>query len=564
MSITCGVCIAQQKNAAVVVVGRVLNEEDSVLIRENFFSGLKAKTSNRISESEGYFKQIVQTDPANHAALYELATLYHSQDEDAVAEKYARDAVTVNSGNKWYWLLLADIYKKHRNYDQLSLIYTDLIRLEPDNDNYYFDKASSLVLANKTKEAEMIYSSIEEKFGGSTELSNARQRAYQQGGDSEKAVLEIDKLIGANPGEATNYLNQSDLYIKSGRRDKALEILLKAKSKGIRNPFISLGIADIYKDWGKNEEATAELETAFASPELHVNAKIGIILSLFQKFEDAAVREQALKLSKLVTESHPAEAKAFSLYGDVLFQVQKLNDAKQAYKKSLELNSQIYQVWEQLIKINISARDYASAITDGEEALSLFPNQAPLYFYTAIAYAQSGKHPKAISYFNTAIDFEPEDKNFQTQIYSSLGDSYNALKKYSESDDSYNKALVLNPDNTYVLNNYAYYLSLRGNNLRKAEEMSARSNKLQPGNSSFEDTYAWVLFKQKKYADARIWIEKAISNNKNSGVLAEHYGDILYHLGEKDLALQQWKSAREKGASSDVLNKKINEKKYSE
>ena len=556
--------MAQQKNTAVVVVGRVLNEEDSLLIRENFFSGLKAKISNRISESEGYFKQIVESDPANHAALYELATLYHSQDEDAVAEKYARDAVTVNSRNKWYWLLLADIYKKHRNYDQLTLVYTDLIRLEPDNDNYYFEKASSLILANKPKEAEMIYTSIEEKFGGSSELSNARQRVYRQGGDSEKAVAEINKLILENPADATNYLNQSDLYLKSGKPDKALEVLLKAKSKGIRNPFINLGIADIYRDSGKNEEATAELKAAFASPELHVNAKIGIVLSLFQKFEDAAVREQALELSKLVTDSHPTEAKAFSLYGDVLFQLQKWNAAKVAYKKSLELNNQVYQVWEQLVKIDISGKDYASAITEGEEALSLFPNQAGLYFYTAIGYAQSGKHQNAVDYLNTAIGFDPENKNFQAQIYSSLGDSYNALKKYPESDNSYNKALALNPDNTYVLNNYAYYLSLRGNDLRKAEEMSARSNKLQPGNSSFEDTYAWVLFKQKKYSDARIWIEKAISNNKNSGVLAEHYGDILYHLGERDLALQQWKAAKEKGISSGVLNKKINEKKYSE
>ena len=151
-----------------------------------------------------------------------------------------------------------------------------------------------------------------------------------------------------------------------------------------------------------------------------------------------------------------------------------------------------------------------------------------------------------------------------TQIYSGLGDSYNALKRFKESDEAYNKALEINPDNSYTLNNYAYYLSLRGANLEKAEEMSKRSIQLDLNNPSSEDTYAWILFKLKRYKDARTWIEKAISHSDKSAVQMEHYGDILFLLGEKGKAFQQWQKARTTGGGSDKLELKINEKRYIE
>ncbi len=562
LSFVSGIAVAQQNNAAVIVVGRVLNAEDSVQVKEKFFNGLKAKLANKSVDSEGYFKEVIGIDPSNHAALYELACIYHLREEESTAEKYARDAVTVNSQNKWYWLLLADIYKSNKNLGQLALVYSDLINLEPDNEEYYFDKANVYFLSNKIKEAETVYSDIEKRFGTSAELINARQRIYQKQGNPNKAASEIEKLIVSSPSDVRNYLNLASVYEKSGHLDKALVVLQNTKSLGISNAFVNLAIADIYNNLGKKDDAIAELRTAFADPSLAVDAKVGIVLSFFTKFKDPSARADAAELAKIITEVHPTEAKSYSVYGDVLYQDGKLSEARQTYKKAIELNNQAYLVWEQVLRIDISTGDFQSAIKDGEDGISIFPAQAPLYFYTAIAYAQSGKHDKAIVHLQEAANLEVEDKNFLSQIYSSLGDSYNGLKKYKESDDAYNKALELNPDNTYVLNNYAYYLSLRGENLEKAAQMSAKSVSLQPGNASFEDTYAWVLFKQKKYAEAKTWIEKAIQKNNSSGVLAEHYGDILYFMGLKSEALEQWLRARETGVKSLILEKKINEKKF--
>jgi tetratricopeptide (TPR) repeat protein len=236
--------------------------------------------------------------------------------------------------------------------------------------------------------------------------------------------------------------------------------------------------------------------------------------------------------------------------------------AQESYKRALKINDQVYQIWEQLLRIQVSRGEFEQAITDGEHALSIFPNQAVLYLYTGIGYAQTQKHEKAIAYLKSALDLETEDKDIIVQIHSTMGDSYNALKQFKLSDQSYTKALELDPRNSYVLNNYAYYLSLREENLVEAEKMSRRSNELDPDNSSSEDTYAWILFKLKKYEEARIWIERALQHNSKSAVQLDHYGDILYLLGEKGKAVEQWRVAKEMGLRSETLDKKIDEKKY--
>lgn len=42
-----------------------------------------------------------------------------------------------------------------------------------------------------------------------------------------------------------------------------------------------------------------------------------------------------------------------------------------------------------------------------------------------------------------------------------------------------------------------------------------------------------------------------------SGTIVEHYGDVLFQLGEREKAVEQWKKAKIMGETSDLLEKKI-------
>ena len=89
-------------------------------------------------------------------------------------------------------------------------------------------------------------------------------------------------------------------------------------------------------------------------------------------------------------------------------------------------------------------------------------------------------------------------------------------------------------------------------------EMSERLVLKHPDNATYLDTYAWVLYIRKDYKKAKQFLEKAVQAKEGvSGTIVEHYGDVLFQLGEREKAVEQWKKAKTMGQTSDLLEKKI-------
>jgi tetratricopeptide (TPR) repeat protein len=129
---------------------------------------------------------------------------------------------------------------------------------------------------------------------------------------------------------------------------------------------------------------------------------------------------------------------------------------------------------------------------------------------------------------------------------------------------------VWKEDNIGCLNNYAYYLSVKGVQLNKAEEMSLRTVKKEPNNATYLDTYAWILFKLHRYSEAKEYIDRTLENDPDSSfVMLEHAGDIYYQAGHKEKAVEFWQKALDSYdeeatdvTDKQVLIRKIKLKKY--
>lgn len=542
---------------------------DSDAVENLFFSALKEKTVDNNAQAADLFNKVLVLDPSNDAALYELANIRKKENKLTEAQPLLEKAVAIKPDNEWYWSALAEIYEKGNQLDKLDNVFTQLIRLSPERTDYYYDKANAYLLQSRFDNALKVYDQIERITGASDELTVARQKIYLKQGKLDKAAAGLEQMIALNPNQVKYYLLLAEIYGSNKATDKAFKVLQKAKTVDPDNALIHLGLADVYRDKKDVDASFAELKAAFADPNLNIDQKIRIMMGYFPKFSEpdakAGALASALELSKIIVDAHPNEAKAHALYGDMLVQNEKYPEAKAAYIKSVALNGQIYETRDQLVRLELGSGDFDGAIRDGDAALTFFPNQSWMNFFVGSAWLQKKDYKKALGYLKNAVALEFQDKNLLSQSYSQLGDCYHAMQDNKSSDDAYEKALSYMPDNKYTLNNYAYYLSLRGEQLDKAAAMARQANELEAGNASFEDTYAWILFKQKKYQDAKVWMEKAQGHNKNkSAVQTEHYGDILFYLGDADGALQYWKKAKEYGANSPVLDRKINEKKYIE
>ncbi|WP_345953546.1 tetratricopeptide repeat protein [Mucilaginibacter sp. PAMB04168] len=538
---------------------------DSMAVQQIYYEALRKKTIEDLKGAAELFARVLQVDANNDAAMYQLSGLRSMENKHADVQQLLEKAVTLKPNNEWYWVALADSYEKTSSMPKLEHVFDELLRLNPDKTDYYYDKANALFLEKRYDEALSVYAKLEQLTGLTDDLVINRQKVYLKQNNVEKAAAELEQLIASNPDQVRYYLLLGEIYNSNHLTDKAVKVLQRGEKVLPNNGMLHLALADAYRNKKEIEASYKQLQLAFEAPGLDIDQKIRIILGYTPKFPDANAKVSALELSRIATNVHPNDAKAQAIYGDMLAQNNKLKEAKAAYKKSVELNSEIYMVHEQLVRLELGENAIDEAIKDGDNALSLFPNQAWMNYLVAIAYLQKKQPAKALGYLKNTIALELDDKDLSAQSYAALGDCYHELKDNAKSDAAYDKALTYNPDNAYTLNNYAYYLSIRGEQLEKAAQMSKHSIDLQPNTASFEDTYAWILFRQKKYADARQWIEKALTHSKDgNAVQTEHYGDIMFYLGNTEAAVQNWKKAKEYGGQSSVLDRKINEKKYVE
>ena len=187
------------------------------------------------------------------------------------------------------------------------------------------------------------------------------------------------------------------------------------------------------------------------------------------------------------------------------------------------------------------------------------------YYFLGFAYIQKEEDEKALDIFRKGVvqATDTSEPSIVSDMYEYIG---NILHEKGDTDGAYaafDSCLQWKEDNVECLNNYAYYISVSGGDLSKAEHMSYKTVKAEPTNSTFLDTYAWVLFCMERYAEAQIYIEQAIANDTtNSDVLLDHAGDIYIKLGETDKAIEMWKKAISAGGDAQAIEQKIRYKKY--
>lgn len=536
------------------------SSHDSNMVKQLFFAGLKEKMADNYVGATMNFSKVLSLDPANHAAYFELANANLRQDKLAEAELNIKQAVKFGPDNKWYLRLQGDVYKRTNKIPELIAVFNQLIRIDPDNDAYYFDKANAEFISNQPEEAKKTYDVIEKKFGESRALANAKRRFQQNGNASDSDIV---KLLEGNQADVKNYLYAAGLLLQKNNDAEALKVLQKAQSLEPDNFEVNLGLADIYRKQKNDEAAFAALRLAFESDEMPLIEKEKIIVGLLPKLNQPVVAKNVTDLSRIIAEKNSTDPKAIALYGDVLYQQNKLKESLVQYQSALKLNEQVYAVWEQIINIQTLLGHYADAIKVGDEALTIYPNQAGLYYYTAYALYKTDKYEPALSNLKNALQLDVDNKSLQAQVYALQGDIYINQNNFTLAKSAFEKAILTEPDNYLIMNNYAYYLALKNDDLVKAAKYAETAATAMPDNPSVADTYAFILLKQQKYDLAKIWIEKALQNNSyKNGVYLERYGDILFLKGDKEAAVSQWQKAKNAGNSSEVLNRKINEKKY--
>jgi Tfp pilus assembly protein PilF len=302
------------------------------------------------------------------------------------------------------------------------------------------------------------------------------------------------------------------------------------------------------------------------NPSIEIDAKIQELIPYVQKvmdIRDTALEETLFELIHALGENHPHEAKVFAIYGDMYQATDQNEQARRSYEKTLALDDSVFPVWDQLIAIQAKQKDWDSLIKTTEAAMDVFPNQGILFYYNGIGYCKKTDFLEAESSLGQALLMSGRDPGLKYNVLVQLGEVYYELSKYSKSNETFEKAIDINGNAFSALNNYAYFLALRKENLSQANALIEKALKTRPDDYRGYHTQGLIFLKQGDSKRAMEAMEIALTKQGSQidPALFEHLGDANILIKESDKAVEFWQKALELGGDEDRLTKKLNDNK---
>lgn len=542
------------------------SKSEQAKVTRLFFDGEKAKVIEDWDNAVKSYTGVLDIEPDNADAHFQLVQIYMTLKKPAQAESEALAAVNLDHNNKWYLEALASVFMGEGKAKEATETFRILVDKFPGNPDYYLNLAFLYTKFNQYESAIKVYDQFQKNFGIEEDVVETEKDLLLRLNRFNDAVNEVHKLVEAYPGETQYMLMEADLYRANKIKDKAAEIYKKVLAIEPDNARALLALSELGLQSGNTQESMDDLKKIFANPKVDIDTKVKILFPYLQFWEVKKEHKQdAFDLAEILTKTHPDQPKAWAIKGDLYYLDSQNDKALESYLKSLALKQDVFQVWQQVMLIYNSKKDWANLEKTCSDAIDVFPNEPLAYLFKGGAEMQTKEYEKAVKSLNKGEKMSADKAKLQAQFLADIGDAYHELNKNEASDSAYEKSLKLDPENAYVLNNYSYYLSERKVGLEKAKEMSAYSNKLDPDNNSFLDTYAWILFQLNDFTSAKEWQEKALkAGGDKSGTILEHYGDILFKLGQKDQAIEYWKKAKDAGVDSNTLDRKISGQQYIE
>lgn len=530
-----------------------------------FIEGQRFLMQEDFDRAYFYFQKAKEFSPDQPAINFKIAEILLRANQVDKALEYGMKAVELDPDNKYYNLVMAEVFSKKGKPKKAAEILEKLMANSEENQNYILDLASLYLAAGDFDKALDALTAAEEYYGMAAQITTQKQRIYLRKNDLNSAIAEGEKLIASQPGNSQFVINLVEILFNNGKTDQAIDHVEKSLAAYPNQPDLQMAVYALYKDKGEVEKAEESIKAAFANPDLEAQVKAQAFAGILQ--ETKSTRRDALleNLSSSMIENHPNDADVLTVLGDQKLFNGDREGALELYRKSISINPANSQVLQGVITTMFElGKDFSEIEELTSTAVDEFPEKPEFWFFDGTAKLALKKGTEAETSLNKALEVNAgKNPQIDLLVNGQLGDAYHLTGKTEKAFEAYDAVLKVKPDDEHVLNNYAYYLSLAKKDLEKAKKMSEQLVKRFPKNATYLDTHAWVLFQLKDYEGAKKYMELALEYEESpSGVMLEHYGDILFLLGNSNEAIAYWKKAEGGEETSEFLLKKIKDKKY--
>ena len=540
----------------------------------------KCRLSGDYASALELYQHCLDINPKAAEAVYNLGLmkLFLRQDSLEVGIDMLKQACALDSCNPWYLETLATIYLNARKTSEAIPYLEKLAKFQTKRTDVLSQLASIYRDDGHTDKAIEVLNRIEMQEGKSIQLSMEKFTLYMSKEEEDSAFMELQTLCDEYPHDLNYRVVMVNQYWQAGNSEKAMEIYNYVRQKDAHNLNLLLAMMNYYRttkdnnrfvqlrdsllyDEGSSSELRVALMRDYIDEVIQDSTKYDAML---QTFDSLLIKPQKDAQLLMLKAAYLTYAKA----GD--------DKVAELMKKALEVDPGNQTALWQLLQYYAPKENYVAIEDICRKGVNYHPEELAYAYYLGLSLYQQDKKKDAAEAFLQGLRTKTEEARpaLVSDMYAVLGDLYYQENKPLEAFAAYDSALVYKDDNISCLNNYAYYLSLRNEQLDKAEEMSYRTIKAEPNNITYLDTYAWILFMKKDFTNARIYMDRVVNPNLSDeellqvedlqGNLIEHAGDIYAEFGSLDVALRYWNLALQKkdGTCTPLIKKKIRKKKY--
>lgn len=506
----------------------------------------------------------------NAAEVYYYESMYYSMmKRDSTALACMERSVALNPENQTYAERLAQYYIGNQQFDKAIEAYELIYAHNHDNTDalrillqlYQQQKAFPKMLSTIGR--------LEKEEGEGEQMALAKMRVYEMMGDKKSAYQELKTLSDKHPLDVLYKTMLGNWLMQNERQKEAYKLFTDVLKEDPDNAYAESSLYDYYNATNQGEQVRKMLDRILMGNTTPVETKVVMIRSFIQDNENhGGDSTQVLSLfNKVLGVTKPSAeiAELRAAYMSLKKMPQDTVDA--AFMKVLDIAPDNASARMQLVQSLWNQKKYDDVVTMANQAQEYNPEEMVFYYFGGMAHYMKGDEDATMDTFRKGLAQvnEKSSPDLVSDLYMIMGDILNKKGLEKESFAAYDSCLQWKDDNISALNNYAYYMSLGGKDLHKAEQMSYKTIKSDPKNGTYLDTYAWILFMEERYHEAKIYIDQALANldsTQNNNTVIEHAGDIYAMNGMTDEAMRLWKQSYDAGNKSDAIEMKLKLRKY--
>ena len=520
-------------------------------------------------------RHCLDINPNASEAYYYLAQYYSALKDKDTSTAYFHKASSLDPLNETYLETLAQVYIRQQNFQGAITAIERLYDRNKDREDLLEMLFQLYQQVEDFPHSIEVLERIESIDGKSERISIAKSEVYTRMNNSKAAIAEMADLARQYPNDLNYLAMYGESLMMNGQRKKALEIYDRILNEEPDNNRVLMSLRTYHQAMENYEVADSLTLRVLLGKNTSKEEKLYLIRQVIGANErSGGDSTEVLGLFHKVMEVDTADV-------DIPLLCASYMDLKKMPADSIKpVLNHILDIAPDNSAARLHLVGYAWAEDDKDKVIDLCqtarqynPDDMAFYYYQGIAYYQRDSLDQALSTLQNGVSVINEDSNpdIVSDFYEVMGEIFHKKERIAEAFAAYDSCLQWKPDNIPCLNNYAYYLSLQGEHLDRAELMSHKTIKAEPQNATYLDTYAWILFMQKRYTESKIYIDQALQNldtvvvngdTISNSAIFEHAGDIYWHCNNHDKALSFWEDALKGDTENKVLIRKIRLKKY--